>query len=115
MAGRPVCEYADGIEHALVWLSLFFLSSRRHFAKKLDHVDGNEMSANKHDVESEGAKKRDQTHPRHQFLKNAHRDWRVWLAVVLMLGLILVYVMTDNLSLRAGRRAAQPMPAANAP
>ena len=43
------------------------------------------MSANKHDVESEGAKPRDHAHPRHHFWKHAHRDWRVWIAVVLML------------------------------
>jgi hypothetical protein len=34
---------------------------------------------------------------------------------VLMLALILVYVMTDNLSLRPGKRAIEPMPAATAP
>lgn len=73
------------------------------------------MSANKHDVESEGAKPRDHTHSRRPFWKHAHRDWRVWIAVVLMLALILVYVMTDNLSLRPGKSAIRPTPAANAP
>jgi hypothetical protein len=73
------------------------------------------MSANKHDVESEGAKPRDHAEMRHHFWKHAHRDWRVWIAVMLMLALILVYVMTDSLSLRPGARATQPMPAANAP
>ena len=73
------------------------------------------MSANKHDVESEESKPRDHAHPRHHFWKHAHRDWRVWIAVVLMLAMILVYVMTDNLSLRPGKRASQPTPAANAP
>jgi hypothetical protein len=73
------------------------------------------MSANKHDVESEGAKARDHVHPRHHFWKRAHRDWRVWLAVVLMLALILVYVMTDSLSLRPGKRAVQSTPEANLP
>jgi hypothetical protein len=73
------------------------------------------MSANEHDVESVGAKPRDHAHPRHRFWKRAHRDWRVWVAVMLMLALILVYVMTDNLSLRPGQRASQPTPAANAP
>lgn len=73
------------------------------------------MSANNHDVESEGAKSRDHDHPRHHFLRNAHRDWRVWIAVVLMLAMILVYVMTDSLSLRPGGGAIQTTPAANAP
>ena len=79
------------------------------------HVEGNTMSANKHDVESEGAKPRNHVQMRHQFLKHAHRDWRGWMAVMLMLALILVYVMTDSLSLRPGTRATHPMPAATAP
>ena len=73
------------------------------------------MSMNKHDVESEGAMQRDHTDLRPHFLKHAHRDWRIWIAVVLMLVLILVYVMTDNLSLRPGNRVSSPMPAMNAP
>jgi ABC-type Fe3+ transport system permease subunit len=71
------------------------------------------MSA-KHDVESEGAKPRDHEHHRPQTWK-PHTDWRVWIAVILMLGLILVYVLTDSLSLRPGKNAGQPTPAANAP
>jgi len=73
------------------------------------------MNDNKHDVESEGAKARDHAHPRHHFWRHAHRDWRVWFAVGLMLALMLVYVLTNNLSLRPGKRAIQPTPAANAP
>jgi hypothetical protein len=73
------------------------------------------MSANKHRIESEGAKLRDHAHPRHHFWKRAHRDWRVWIAVVLMLAMILVYVMTDGLSLRPGRHAVQSTPEANLP
>jgi hypothetical protein len=73
------------------------------------------MSENKHNVESEGAKPRDHVYPRHHFWKHAHRDWRVWIAVMLMLALILTYVMTDSLSLRPGKRASRPVPAAIAP
>ncbi len=73
------------------------------------------MSANTHDVESEGAKPRDHANPRHHFWKHAHRDWRVWIAVLLMLIAILTYVMTDNLSLRRGKRAIQSTPEANGP
>ena len=72
------------------------------------------MSDNKHGVESEGAKPRDHAYLRHHFWKHAHRDWRVWIAVLLMLALIIVYVMTDSLSLRPGKGASQPTPAANA-
>ena len=73
------------------------------------------MSTNEHDVESEGAKPRDHVHPRHHFWKHAHRDWRVWVAVMLMLALIMVYVVTNDLSLRPGKRPSQPTPAANGP
>ena len=73
------------------------------------------MSPNTHDVEGAGAKPRDHAHPRHRFWRHAHRDWRVWFAVGLMLALMLVYVISDNLSLRPGKRAIQPTPAANAP
>jgi ABC-type Zn2+ transport system substrate-binding protein/surface adhesin len=76
---------------------------------------GNKMSTHNHDVESEGAKTRDHSHPRHHFWKHAHRDWRVWIAVVLMLVAIVAYVMTDSLSLRPGKRAVQPTPEAIAP
>ncbi len=73
------------------------------------------MSAHKHDVESEGANPRDHQHVRHHFLKHAHRDWRLWAAVGLMLALILVYEISDNLSLRPGKRSIQPTPEAIAP
>jgi hypothetical protein len=73
------------------------------------------MSTEKQDVESEGAKPRDHLHARRHFWRHAHRDWRVWIAVMLMLAAILVYVVTDSLSLRPGRRAIQPTPEANAP
>ena len=63
------------------------------------------------DIESDGSNPRDHVHPRHHFLKHAHRDWRVWIAVVLMLAMILVYVFTNNLSLQPGKPAAvQPTP-----
>jgi len=73
------------------------------------------MSAHKHDVESEGAKPRDHAHPRHHYWKHAHRDWRLWLAVMLMLALMMVYVVTIDLSHRPGKQVGQPTPAANAP
>jgi hypothetical protein len=73
------------------------------------------MSSSKHSVESEGSSPRDHNHPRHHFWRHAHRDWRVWIAVMLMLAAILTYVMTDSLSLRPGKRATQPTPEINAP
>ncbi|MGD0540750.1 MAG: hypothetical protein ABSB33_04450 [Tepidisphaeraceae bacterium] len=78
-------------------------------------VDRKTMNGIKHTVESEGSKPRDHAHPRHHFWRDAHRDWRVWIGVALMLAMILVYVMTDNLSLRPGKRAIQSTPEANGP
>ena len=84
------------------------------------------MSDMKHSVESEGAKPRDHAKVRkldyaenggsgRPFWKHAHRDWRVWVAAILMLVAIAVYVMTDSLSLRPGKRAVQPTPEISAP
>ena len=73
------------------------------------------LAMGKHDTESEGAKARDHVRPRHHFLKHAHRDWRVWTAVVLMLAMILTYVFTMDLSLQPGKPPAQAVPAEAAP
>ena len=87
---------------------------KHRLARKLGRIGGNEMSSNKHDVASEGSKPRDHVHPvKHTW--HPHKDWRVWVAVLLMLVLVLVYVVTDNLSLRPGKHAIQQTPAANAP
>jgi hypothetical protein len=69
--------------------------------------------AHKHNLEYEGAKPRDHEHPRHHFWKQPHKSPLVWITVLIMLALIFVYVFTDSLSLRPGRRTAvQPTPAA---
>jgi uncharacterized integral membrane protein len=73
------------------------------------------MVMGKHDKESQGAKARDHVHPSRPFWKHAHRDWRVWIAVVVMVVLVLVYVMSDDLSLRPGKRPVQATPVANVP
>lgn len=73
------------------------------------------MSAHTHDVESEGSKPRDHVHRRHHVWRRVHRDWRVWGAVAMMLVLVLVYVMTNNLSLKPGGPPREPTPATNAP
>lgn len=72
------------------------------------------MNANKHNSQSEGSNPRNHDHPsRHVW--HAHQDWRIWLAVLLMLALVAVYVMTNSLSLRPGQQPTGPTPAANAP
>jgi hypothetical protein len=37
---------------------------------------------------------------RHPYWKRAHRDWRIWAAVVIMIGGMIIYVMTDDFSMR---------------
>ena len=74
------------------------------------------MSTHNHNSENQGANPRDHAHPHkgqgERSWRTAHRDWRVQLAVVLMLALILVYVFTDSLSLRPGKPAVHPTPEA---
>ena len=38
-------------------------------------------------------------HEHHPYWKRAHRDWRFWVALALMLAAMLIYVMTDDLSI----------------
>jgi hypothetical protein len=73
------------------------------------------MSKHKHDVESEGAKPRDHAHPRHpaiHFLKYAHRSWKVWVGVIFLIALMMVYIFSNDLSYRPGRRPTQQTPEA---
>jgi hypothetical protein len=75
------------------------------------------MTANNHHPESQGAKSRDNKQPQTQtqVRKPLHQDWRVQLAAVLMIGLMMVYVMTQDLALTPRQAANQPMPASNGP
>jgi hypothetical protein len=41
-----------------------------------------------------------------------HRDWRFWVAVLLMLGAMAAYVATMDEAIRPGGKAGQPVPAA---
>jgi hypothetical protein len=73
------------------------------------------MSAHKHDVENQGANPRDHLHLRHHIIRHARRHWKVLLVVCLMLFSMLIYEVSDNLSLRPGKHALQPTPEAVAP
>lgn len=46
------------------------------------------------------------------YWKHAHRDWRLWVAVSLMLIALFTYVMTDDL---AWRPRSQPVPPLSGP
>jgi len=109
----PITQTEYGWYRKKIWS--YCIKKKAIAGGKVKPVCRDELMSNKHDVESEGAKSRDHAHPRHHFWKRAHRDWRVWITVVLMIAMILVYVMTDDLSLRPGKRQTQPTPAANPP
>jgi hypothetical protein len=44
------------------------------------------------------------------YWKRAHRDWRVWLGVILTVAAMFVYVMSDDLSIRLRSRPPQTPP-----
>ena len=73
------------------------------------------MSKQKHGSENVGWNLRDRKHPRTHYLRRAHRDWRVWVALGLMLTAMLIYVLSDGESLVPGNPRHQPMPADVAP
>ena len=67
------------------------------------------MKLHKHDAGNEGAKQRDHARPPRHFWKHTHRDWRVWITV-LLIALMLGYVLMDSLALTPGNPVAEPMP-----
>jgi hypothetical protein len=48
-------------------------------------------------------------HGHSPYWKRAHRDWRIWVGVVLMLAAMIVYVMSDDLALRPRIQSQQPL------
>ena len=44
--------------------------------------------------------------------KPPHKDWRLWLAVLLMLAAMMTYVMTMDEAIPPGGAVGQPIPAA---
>jgi hypothetical protein len=73
------------------------------------------MSARAQNNENVGANPRDHAPLRRPYWRHAHRDWRLWFGVMLMLAMVVVYVMTQDLSLRPGKGIHHPIPANNAP
>ena len=53
-------------------------------------------------------KEQESSHSSNPFWKRAHRDWRFWAVVLLMFAAIAMYVISENESLRFGRRSQQP-------
>jgi hypothetical protein len=70
------------------------------------------MSAHKHPLHADRPALWNHAHASTPFWKRAHRDWRTWFVVLLMLAMMIVYIMTSDLSWRPGGHAVQRMPAA---
>jgi hypothetical protein len=51
-------------------------------------------------------------HGRRPYWTRAHRDWRVWVGVVLMLAAMIIYLMTDDLAWRPHIRTQPPVSSA---
>jgi len=47
-------------------------------------------------------------HGRPPYWRNAHRDWRIWFCVIVMLFAMLVYVMTGGFRWRFNGQPQQP-------
>jgi hypothetical protein len=43
------------------------------------------------------------------YWKRAHRDWRIWVAVLVMIAGMIIYVMTDDFALLPRSRPQQPV------
>jgi hypothetical protein len=67
------------------------------------------MNEIKNDGSPHGGPNPDGIEHRHPpYWKRAHRDWRFWIAAILVLIAMTIFVLTDNLALRP--RALSPPP-----
>ncbi|WP_417380129.1 hypothetical protein [Gimesia sp.] len=57
-----------------------------------------------------GSQGNDHSHNHPSYLKRAHRDWRTYVAVILMLAGMVVYVMTMDLSEQPADTPPLPAP-----
>ena len=63
------------------------------------------MAEQKHDQETHKSQNHNKVHHDAPYWMRAHRDWRVWVGVVLMLAAMTIYLMTNDL---AGWSHTQP-------
>jgi len=47
-------------------------------------------------------------HDHSPYWKRAHRDWRIWVGVILMFTAILYYIMSDNFIFAPHKQLKQP-------
>jgi hypothetical protein len=66
------------------------------------------MSKSSHE-RHEGSNRNRDDHDHRPYWKRAHHDWRFWVAVCLMLVGMIIYVTSQDLSLRPRFHSRQPM------
>jgi hypothetical protein len=68
------------------------------------------MNEIKHSHHQHGGSDSDSVpHGHRPYWKRAHRDWRFWGAMFLMLAAIIIYVMSDDLAWRPRNQPQQPV------
>jgi hypothetical protein len=66
------------------------------------------MSENKRSHRHHGELDHDSDHQgKRPYWTRAHRDWKFWVALSLMLAAMVIYVMSDDLAFRPHRQAQQ--------
>jgi hypothetical protein len=71
------------------------------------------MSENQHSHHQHGDPNGGNIHQgQRPYWTRAHRDWRVWVGVVLMIACMIIYLMSDDLALRPRIQAQPPLSSA---
>jgi hypothetical protein len=73
------------------------------------------MSANRHGKHRKDPEAQAENDYARSSYWQVHKDWRMWVVVVLMLVGIFTYVMTMDEAVRPGAPVGQPVPAATGP
>ncbi len=73
------------------------------------------MTRKLHDIEILLSDPQDHAQPPRPDWKRAHRDWRAWFAMLLMLGMMVIYVVTDSSASSPDTSDGQPVPEIHAP
>ena len=68
------------------------------------------MSENKRSHRHHGEQHHNSDHQGHRpYWTRAHRDWKFWVALSLMLAAMVIYVMSEDLAFRPHRQAQQSL------
>jgi hypothetical protein len=66
------------------------------------------MNQHSHSPHQPGPRHHGSPHGGDPYWKRAHRDWRFWFGVALMLAAMTIFVMSDNLAFRPGAQTIAP-------